>query len=205
MTTQHSVIKRVDRLWANHETQVLHDDGVYRHIYVSFNLNSSFPTWVYVVTWHGYLSITGDLTDGWTFDREKDMLRDFFHASSADSGGWLPIDYWAEKLTATGKRACRAYDEDAWREWAFSVFEDARERGEISADECLDYCEQAASAAMWEHDALVFTRDVLIDDFGVEWEDAVIDTYTDDFVRSCHLVYRIAREYRKNTARKEKK
>lgn len=81
--------RRFNELSAEHEMAVLHDDGLYRH------LRFSRPeTGVYsfdIVTWPGYLSLTGDLTSGLTFCRIEDML-EFFAGDRINPG------YWSEKL-----------------------------------------------------------------------------------------------------------
>ena len=81
---------------AEHEMTVMHDDGIYRH------LRFKAPgTGIYrfdIVTWPGYLSITGDVA-AFTFTRLEDMF-EFFAAGIDINPG-----YWAEKLVAVDARA----------------------------------------------------------------------------------------------------
>ncbi|WP_084501471.1 hypothetical protein [Nocardia xishanensis] len=73
---------------------VLHDDGLYRHI--QFGARGSVG-WFELVTWPGYLAITGDFYS-FTFARISDMF-EFFSASGMER---INPGYWAEKLVARG-------------------------------------------------------------------------------------------------------
>lgn len=85
---------------AKHEMTVLHNDGLYRHL--RFKRPDTYMYHFDVVTWPGYLTITGDM-DTFTFARLEDMF-EFFR-----SGVGINPGYWGEKVKAgTYKR----YDED---------------------------------------------------------------------------------------------
>jgi hypothetical protein len=88
-----------------HEIQVLHDDGIYRHMRFKHpeTSNLSFS----IVTWPGHLAYTGDM-GAYTFQRIHDMF-EFFrtdrkHAHSSNSRGDKQLvinpSYWAEKVVA---------------------------------------------------------------------------------------------------------
>lgn len=89
-----------------HQLKVLHDDGLYKHLRMA-QPGTSIWSWN-LVTWPGYMTVVGDIGDGFTWHRELDMIAwadtwprygDFY----GDGSPYLQADYWAEKLT----RACR--------------------------------------------------------------------------------------------------
>jgi hypothetical protein len=87
-----------------HVMTVLHDDVLYRH--VRFKAPGTSFYWFDLVTWPGYLSITGDM-GAYTFARVQDMFT-FFYGHDINPG------YWGEKVVCG---EVRAYSEDAFREW----------------------------------------------------------------------------------------
>jgi hypothetical protein len=79
----------------DHVMHVLHDDGLYRHL--KFEHPSGTDIWrFHIVTWPGYLSISGDL-ESYTFCAANDML-DFFTHGIGPEG--INASYWAEKVRA---------------------------------------------------------------------------------------------------------
>lgn len=77
---------------ADHVMTVLHDDGLYRHL--RFQKPGTSLYYFNLVTWPGYLSITGDV-DSFTFARTEDMFEFFGGNIERINPG-----YWAEKLVA---------------------------------------------------------------------------------------------------------
>lgn len=98
-----------------HLMTVLHDDGLYRH--VRFKAPGTGFYWFELVTWPGYLSITGDM-GAFTFTRSRDMF-EFFRAGLDINPG-----YWGEKAVAG---EVKAYSEDTFREWVAEEMANARE------------------------------------------------------------------------------
>lgn len=107
----------------DHTMQVLRDDGLYRHLRfrrAGFEFRCyeveyvSEPSMFFqfdLVTWPGYLAISGDIGD-YMFCRLPDMI-EFFSAQ----GGYVNYDYWAEKLVApVGRRSVRVFSEDRYRQ-----------------------------------------------------------------------------------------
>lgn len=100
--------ERFERDTAEHQMTVRHDDGLYRH------LRCQRPgSWTYgfdIVTWPGYLAVTGDMGD-FTFARTADMF-EFFRVD----GGRINPDYWSEKLKGPGPAhsAVMDFDERAY-------------------------------------------------------------------------------------------
>jgi hypothetical protein len=118
--------KQVERIFpidtANHKLTILHDQGLYRHLYLS-NPECGIA-WYEIVTWPGSLTIKGDM-GGYTFSRVDDMFK--FFRGGAWKGEPNPI-YWSEKTTG-GTRACMEYSEDHLREAVVSDFVNAVQAG----------------------------------------------------------------------------
>lgn len=92
---------------AKHEMTVVLDNGLHRHIQFS-RPNSSIYLFN-LVTWPGYLAISGDC-DAYIFRRLTDMF-EFFRGDRINTG------YWAEKCTASSKHGkLRTFSEDRFRE-----------------------------------------------------------------------------------------
>ena len=97
---------------AAHQMTVRHEDGIYRHI--RFKKPNSYNMYFDLVTWPGYLNISGDMGT-WTFARLEDMF-EFFRCSEG-----LKINpyYWSEKLkhgNYQGRDGAKVYDDDLFRE-----------------------------------------------------------------------------------------
>lgn len=99
---------------SEHQMVVLHDDGLYRH--VRFKAPGTSFYWFDLVTWPGYLSITGDM-GAFTFARVTDMFT-FFYGPDINPG------YWGEKVVCG---EVRSYSEDTFREWVNEEIERGRE------------------------------------------------------------------------------
>lgn len=103
--------------WVATEDNRLHvllDDGVYRHL--RFKKDQGFGYWFELITWPGYLTITGDMGT-FTFSRLNDMF-EFFT-------GYINTGYWAEKLkhgSNGGRDAVRKHDEDLFKAWVLADF-----------------------------------------------------------------------------------
>ena len=81
---------------AVHQMQVLHDDGLYRHL--RFKPPDSYVFGFDIITWPGHLAVAGDMGE-WVFSRLTDMF-EFF---DKDTG--INAHYWAEKLRASSDAA----------------------------------------------------------------------------------------------------
>lgn len=156
--TEASFLKDV----ANHEMQLLRDDGVYRHI--RFKQPGTIDMHFDLVTWPGVLCYTGDMGT-FVFTRLLDMF-EFFRTDreraqrslGADQRLFVNHGYWSEKLIAVdGQRQSgsamefseaklRAYVNETRLEW----IREARANGELSRDE---------RRALWEEvDSVVLDR-----------------------------------------------
>lgn len=100
---------------AEHVMTVLRDDGLYRHL--RFGKPGTGMYQFDLVTWPGYLAITGDIGT-YTFSRLPDMF-DFFT-------GYINHGYWAEKLKngvgGPREEGVREHDCDAFIAWLLGDF-----------------------------------------------------------------------------------
>lgn len=101
---------------AAHEMTILRDDGLYRHLRFSVPRSSFYR--FDLVTWPGYLAITGDMGSS-TFARIPDMFT-FFRAAPgqgdkpAEEMGINP-SYWGEKLVAVDRNGWKEFDKDHFK------------------------------------------------------------------------------------------
>lgn len=108
----------------DHTLEILHDDGVYRHLKCT-NKGSSVYRFD-VTTWPGYLCLSGDMGT-FVFARVNDMLRffrpgDYAWERDPEHGLVINLGYWAEKLQ-TPKRG----DGKTVTEFSQALFRDAVE------------------------------------------------------------------------------
>lgn len=101
--------RRFESDTTEHTMDVLHDDGLYKHL--RFSNNGSSFYYYDLITWPGHLTIAGDMGT-WTFARTRDMFG--FFRGNPDRPLSINPDYWAEKLQAGasgGRDHAREYDE----------------------------------------------------------------------------------------------
>ncbi len=156
-------LARFQRDTANHTMEVKLDNGLYRHL--TFTNNGSSFYRFDLITWPGYLCISGDMGCN-VFSRVEDMF-EFFRRS-----GWqINPQYWQEKIEDGGRDKVLQFNPDLFRE---RILQDVAEVAEgMSQDDAeelktdvefeildaLDDGEQAAWAAVyrWNHDRLDLT------------------------------------------------
>lgn len=124
--------KQFERETSEHQTTVLHDDGLYRHLRFA---KPGTRIWSFdIVTWPGHLSIAGDIGDGWTFSREPDMIRFFTPATKLD----INPGYWWEKLPQQLRKAAKVFDDEALRKHAHEAIDewciDLEDGAEVAAE-----------------------------------------------------------------------
>lgn len=154
----------------NHIMTVLRDDGLYRHI--RFSIPGSSVYRFDLVTWPGFLAITGDM-GSCTFSRVKDMFT-FFRAAlgqgtkPAETLGINP-SYWAEKLVAVDRQGWKEFDQEHFkrviveqiREYGDSgkkrkILQDAREEIFSLIDEDLEGREAMQAAYRFKSNGFTF-------------------------------------------------
>lgn len=98
---------------ASHQMQVLHDDGVYRHLRFQKPGDSCYR--FDLITWPGYLCYTGDMGT-FVFTRVHDMLAFFRTKRRADGAFSIDHRYWAEKCEGQDKAdGLREFDPEAFK------------------------------------------------------------------------------------------
>lgn len=95
---------------AEHQMQVLRDDGLYRHL--RFRRPDSFAYYFDLITYPGGLLFRGDM-GAYAFERLDDMFE--FFRTDAGRGDGINPGYWAEKLVAIDRSGLKEFDEDAFR------------------------------------------------------------------------------------------
>jgi hypothetical protein len=110
--SRQDIAERFARETAEHQMQILHDDGLYRQIRFRHPDHGSY--WFDLITVPHALIFRGD-GESYVFDRLADMFE--FFRSGVWADGTLHIDphYWAEKLTSD--RDCvMKYDQDLFEQ-----------------------------------------------------------------------------------------
>jgi hypothetical protein len=105
---------------AKHEMTVLKEDGLYRHL--RFREPGTNVYGYDVITWPGYISLVGDIADGYQFSREPDMLA---FIDSGQRPGEIYASYWAEKLVGRGRADVETYSENIFKRGVLELIEDA--------------------------------------------------------------------------------
>lgn len=165
---------RTKVLWDTCKITPRHEEGLYRHYIINLPAAHS---WVDIITWPGHLTITGDLSETYTFKREDDMLRCFFHATHGPD-----YRYWEEKLVIPEPyKATHTWDEDWFREDVKTLQEEGWTFGENELEE-VEYVDSQEAATAWGVD----------NECGYE----LGTRYTTDFLRACNLIALFAHHYR---------
>jgi hypothetical protein len=99
--------ERFERDIKDHVMQIMHDDGIYRHVVLS-RPNSSVLAFSLTTT-PGRLIYAGDM-GCYVFERVRDMFS-FFRGDREPNFG-----YWHEKLVAIDRHGSEQHDVDAFRE-----------------------------------------------------------------------------------------
>lgn len=160
---------------AEHVMEILHDEGLYRHVRFARPRTAMYH--YDLVTWPGHLAISGDCGN-FVFSRLRDMF-EFF------SEGCINPYYWSEKLVSPyGRNGVLSFSEEAFatsvREWA-----EQQEDGEARSAALRMIDQEPATAD--EAGSLLRAFDVKgvrIQDYW-EWE---MRDYTHEFLRACVAV-----------------
>ncbi|MEA9983684.1 hypothetical protein [Subtercola sp. RTI3] len=108
---------------AEHQVEVLHDDGTYRHI-VCKEPGSSFY-WFELITSPWQLTIRGDM-GCYVFSRIHDMF-DFFGDRARAVGDYINPGYWTQKLESTNRQGVEDFSQQAYLKWLADNWEDRRD------------------------------------------------------------------------------
>lgn len=166
---------------ANHQLEVLRDDGVNRHL--RFKNPESSAYWFDIITWPGTLCIDGDMGT-FVFRRLHDMFQFFRtdqeHYDRTGRADRLAINpgYWDEKLRAPDPRGAMEYSAEGFRQHVKEAFDNWVE----SSKPDDEYSTEAE-------------RDQFHDDQAALWaalKDEVLDVADDGSIRA----YDAARDFR---------
>lgn len=175
-----------------HVMHVLHDDGLYRHL--KFEHPSGTDIWrFHIVTWPGYLSISGDL-ESYTFCAAEDMLDFFTHAIGPEG---INAGYWAEKVRSESPQyPVKGYCSDLFAHIVETQYakipeicnhdEETLEDWAIIKEEMLgvaEYSEEEARSMAREHPELF--PDQNVDLVGYSWH----------YLLSCQAIAWAAQQY----------
>lgn len=138
--------KEFNKITQNYERTVLFNNGLYRHI--KYSLPDSINMSWHVITYPGGATITGDYGRTYTFEREKDMLKDFFNTQYAN------MSYWEEKVVSGRRTSTREYNPNLVKQYlketlknhGYSKRNIRRIVNEIQLE--LSICAESESAAM---------------------------------------------------------
>lgn len=142
-----SIIERFKEDTKNHTLKIIKDDGVHRHLRYDNNGSSCYH--FNIVTWPGYLNISGDI-DCLTFSRTEDMFKFFTHKR-------INPYYWGEKLQSPLRRGEHdsEYSSELFKGWMDDWFIDCTE-SELTPKEALTACKDFLTHKDYdsEHEAL---------------------------------------------------
>ena len=121
MTNEETINERFPMDTADHQMTVLLDHGKHRHIQFSRPGSSTYR--FNLVTWPGYLAITGDCDD-FVFRRLDDMF-EFFREKRVNPS------YWGEKAVAVSKHGgLSSFSPERYRQAVYSDFQASYPFGE---------------------------------------------------------------------------
>lgn len=109
------IAKRFYRETRGHKLEILHDDGLYRHLRMRNPETSGY--WFDIITWPHNLVFRGD-GETYAFSRLEDMFEFFRSGIYKDGSIHVNPSYWAEKLTS---------DRDCVHKYQPELFEKALE------------------------------------------------------------------------------
>ena len=199
MTTTHdrytADLEKFKQDTADHVMTIIRDDGVYRHIRFA-KPGTGFYRYD-LVTWPGYLAITGDI-QSWVFSRLTDMF-EFFAADRGINPG-----YWAEKIVASKSPAEElsvAKVRDQCRSEIDRMFDLQTSRNAAMADVELFVLSDADDGGSWPTVYAELCRLPLPDGESFEdvWEWDVLD-YSPHYLWACFAINHGIETYRKQRA-----
>ncbi|MFD4111599.1 hypothetical protein ACFWWU_36410 [Streptomyces sp. NPDC058650] len=181
-----------------HELTILHEDGVYRHLRVA---KPGTGMWHWdIITWPGYLTIVGDIGDGYTFKRELDMFTWF------STRGVEPYDinpsYWRQKLvssltenveTFSGRKFVAWMRETVTEHYDGEAMPDEVTAGLAELEEC-DHYDQAHGVAQ------EFGDEHRLGELFEDMWDVSFQDYDHHFLLACFAIVDGIRRYRATKA-----
>lgn len=180
---------------ANHQMEVLHDDGLYRHL--RFRQGDTITYYFDLITWPGFLVVAGDMGD-YMFSRVRDMFTFF-------EGPNINPQYWAEKLRGPGADAARSYSYLSFKvhveDWFLRTSEDLSLAEAASLREAVNRDLLGNSDVYYEHEAHRMLHEFQHEGLSIvdswEWD---LREYDTRFLWCCHAIVYGIEQYR-NVAR----
>lgn len=175
-----------------HELQVVHDDGVHRHLH--FAQPGTGVMHFDIITYPGHLVYSGDM-GCFVFSRLRDMLEFFRERPGKDDRLYINLSYWAEKLQATDRP-------DGHCKFDPETFE-RRVKGWLDDNDASDELREAVDDEVLSvaHDGETRARDALYsfeydgkEPFADSWE-WDFDEYTFRFIWCCYALAWAVRKY----------
>lgn len=153
----------------DHQINIIKDDGLHR--FIRFKRPDSTSYWFDLITWPGYLCISGDCGT-YVFSRTEDMF-EFFKMDDNDfnknNDRLLNINpyYWGEKLEAIGRQGCTEFDSEEFEDKVKRCFESYFESEDYSEEVKKDVWQEIKSDVLFysddEHEANKAAHDFIYD------------------------------------------
>ena len=138
----------------NHQINIVKDDGAHR--FVRFKRDDSTSYWFDLITWPGYLCISGDCGT-YVFSRIEDMF-EFFIMDDNDfnknKDRLLNINpgYWGEKLDSIGKQGYMKFDSEEFEDKVKRCFDSYFESENYSEEVKNDVWKEIQSDVIFHSD-----------------------------------------------------
>jgi hypothetical protein len=175
---------------AEHEMQILRDDGVYRHL--RFKRAKTRSMYFDLVTWPGHLCFTGDMGT-YVFSRLTDMF-EFFRRADNREPYQISFDYWGSKVLAEDRYAkVKEFCPDTFKAAVRECFEEDSDRwSDMERAEIWEEIEgcvlSQASAPADENAAFIALLDFHHNGFRFDDWDCDCKRYTHHFLWCCHAI-----------------
>jgi hypothetical protein len=196
--TQESFLRDVEK----HKMTIIRDNGVDRH--VRFKKPNTNEMYFDLITWDGYLTITGDMGT-YVYSRLNDMF-EFFRTEQREKDNNLHINvsYWSEKLQAVnsyGRRpdAPLKFSPDRFKEAVRQAYKGYSQYCGKTPEEKRELREQIRNEvyhAEDEHESVQAIRDFHHDDFDFcDFWEYCCEEYTDRYIWTLYAIAWGIREY----------
>ncbi|MCZ9884122.1 hypothetical protein [Arthrobacter sp. B2a2-09] len=187
-------LRRFNGDTAEHEMEILLDQGLYRHI--RFKKPGTGMYYFDLITWPGNLTIKADM-GCYTFARTEDMFS-FFADGTAGRNGYINAQYWAEKIQSVDRQSSvKEFDEALFRQYVIQDFWEHRENWEASEARQIWAAirEQILDPYYDRHDARA-CHDLLQDfaspisgfDYADSYDWGGFDDYSFHYLWCCHAI-----------------
>lgn len=202
MEIREKILETFLRDVANHKLTIINDNGLNRHIRLSYENSSAY--YFDIITWNGYLTICGDMGT-YVFSRLGNMF-EFFRHDISDTTYTINPSYWGEKL----KAVCRdgdyeEFSRDRFKSNVKSYFDISWDEEYIEADKNQCWGEIESAIRYCEHEYSYYKA---INNFEFEYSDGGKFTFQDfweydnkeysfHYIWCCYAIVYAIRQYDK--------